>query len=32
MREERTKTIRDGTDVSLKLRFPSKIALDIGAP
>jgi len=31
MREERTKTICDGTDVSLKLRSPPKIVLDIGA-
>jgi hypothetical protein len=28
---ERAKTNRDGVDVGFKLRFPSKITLDIGA-
>jgi len=31
MREERTKISRDGVDVNVKLRWPAKIALDIGA-
>ena len=28
MREERTRTKRDGTDVIFKLRYPSKITFD----
>ena len=31
MREERTKTKRDGTDVRIKLRYPSKITFDAGS-